>query len=247
MKFRPIGLLPPDAEARIEAALKLSGRERVLALEAAERTNRRQYPRHFRSEGQMAKVQVEGRLAFAQGIFEKTAVGDGEPAFNCVFIIDPKSKYVKTLDDAVIAAAQAQPKWKGTDKKSGRPMYEIIVEKLINDGKVAWLKDDYCNKNGEPFDGFEDNYALKARSGVAPLVIDRDKTRLTKADGKPYSGCYVIAQVEIWAQDNQYGRRINSQLKGVQFLRDGDAFGGGRPADEDDFEDLSVEEDDLAG
>jgi hypothetical protein len=47
--------------------------------------------------------------------------------------------------------------------------------------------------------------------------------------------------VEIWAQDNNYGKRINASLKGVQFVRDGDAFAGGGAASPDEFEDLSAD------
>ena len=61
---------------------------------------------------------------------------------------------------------------------------------------------------------------------------------LTAADGRPYAGCYVIANVELWAQDNNYGKRINASLRGVQFLRDGDAFSGGGAASEDEFDEV---------
>ena len=50
-----------------------------------------------------------------------------------------------------------------------------------------------------------------------------------------YSGCYVDCSVEIWAQDNQYGQRVNAQLRGVMFVRDGDAFGAGGSASADEF------------
>jgi hypothetical protein len=50
----------------------------------------------------------------------------------------------------------------------------------------------------------------------------------------------VVAIVELWAQDNSWGKRINATLKGVQFYQDGEAFAGGVSASADDFEDLSV-------
>ena len=65
-------------------------------------------------------------------------------------------------------------------------------------------------------------------------------TYTVEADGLPYSGCYVNASIELWAQDNNYGKRINASLRGVQFYRDGDAVaGGGGPASEDEFDDLA--------
>ncbi len=62
------------------------------------------------------------------------------------------------------------------------------------------------------------------------------------ADGKPYSGCYVNGIVDIWAQDNGFGRRLNATLKGVQFVKDGDAFSGGTAVSADAFDDLGVDE-----
>jgi hypothetical protein len=179
------------------------------------------------------------RLGFGQGIFEANGVGDGEKAFNCRFIIDPKKqkKLIAEVEAAMLAVAE--DKWKGQGQK--------VYDTLVKNGKVCLLKEDYCNKkSGEPYAGFEDMFSIGARSQVAPLVIDRNKAPLTKASGKPYSGCYVNAQVEIWAQDNGFGRRINAQLKGVQFFRDGDAFGGGAPASADDFADLGDTGDDEA-
>jgi hypothetical protein len=71
-------------------------------------------------------------------------------------------------------------------------------------------------------------------------VLHSDKTPLTEADGKPYAGCYVNASIELWAQDNNYGKRVNASLGGVQFARDGDAFAGGGAASEDEFDDLTA-------
>ena len=45
--------------------------------------------------------------------------------------------------------------------------------------------------------------------------------------------------LELWAQDNNYGKRVNATLMGVQFFRDGDAFAGGGVASEEDFDDVS--------
>ena len=68
-------------------------------------------------------------------------------------------------------------------------------------------------------------------------------------DGRPYAGCIVNGQVDVWAQDNpEFGRRINAELTGVQFVRDGEAFSGGAPAKPDDFDDVAdvgEEEDSL--
>lgn len=89
------------------------------------------------------------------------------------------------------------------------------------------------------YEGFEGNMALSATNRQHPTVVDKDRSPLTEADGVVYAGCYVNAVVEIWAQDNQWGKRINASLKGVQFYADGNAFAGGGVASVDDFEDIS--------
>ena len=72
--------------------------------------------------------------------------------------------------------------------------------------------------------------------------MDVDKTPLVAENGKPYSGCFVNASLELWAQDNNYGKRVNATLMGVQFYKDGDSFSGGGVASEDDFDDLSIDD-----
>jgi hypothetical protein len=68
---------------------------------------------------------------------------------------------------------------------------------------------------------------LKASTKRRPLVITRDKTPIVESDNIVYAGCYVNAIVSLWAQNNQYGKRINAQLDAVQFVRDGEPFGDG--------------------
>ena len=54
----------------------------------------------------------------------------------------------------------------------------------------------------------------------------------------------MLALVDFWAQDNQFGKRVNATLTGVQFVRDGDSFGGARVAAADDFDVLDDAEPD---
>jgi hypothetical protein len=51
-----------------------------------------------------------------------------------------------------------------------------------------------------------------------------------------YSGCKANAIVSIWAQNNKFGKRINAQLMGVQFVsHDQRLSGAGRVASVDEF------------
>ena len=178
------------------------------------------------------------RLAFPALFEPKTVNGEGEPRFSAVAIIDPASINVKNLDAAVKAVATE--KWK--DKAPA------ILQKLVSEGRVAFHKAAKTNSSGEVYAGFEDTFHLNASNKARPLVIDSNKSPLTAADGRPYAGCFVNMSIELWAQDNNFGKRVNATLRGVQFVRDGDAFTGGLPASADEFEDLAegATADDLA-
>ena len=162
------------------------------------------------------------RLAFPN-LFTATQVnGEGKAAFSASFLMPPDHPDVAKIRAAITEVANA--KW-------GEKAPEIL-RGLIAGDKV-------CLHNGDTksqYDGFPGNLFVSARGYARPLVIGADKTPLTEADGKPYSGCYVNAQIALWAQSNNFGKRVNAQLRGVQFLRDGEAFGGGRVANEDEFD-----------
>lgn len=171
----------------------------------------------------------EARLAFPD-LFKPRAYKEGDtPKFGATFLLDPKSKDVKKIQDAMKEAAQNA--WKEEAEET--------LEYLIKKDKVC-LRDG----NDEKYDGFPGMLYLSTGNTKRPTVVDRDKTQLDAQSSRPYAGCYVNANVKIWAQDNQYGKRVNAEIQGVQFVRDGDAFGGGTVSNMDDFDDLSVEDDD---
>jgi hypothetical protein len=66
-----------------------------------------------------------------------------------------------------------------------------------------------------------------------------------RVDNRPYSGCYVNCIIELWAQNNAYGKRINANLLAVQFYKDGQPFGdAGANASVNDFDAFDDESDD---
>ena len=167
------------------------------------------------------------RLAFPN-LFEPTTVnGEGKPRYTAAFILPAEHPQLDEIRKKIEAVARE--KWK--DKAAG------ILTSLYKTGKVALHDGD----EKAQYDGFAGNLfiAASAQENAAPTVIDRDRSPLTQRSGRPYPGCYVNASLEFWAQDNAYGKRINAQLRGVQFLRDGDSFSAGRPASSDEFEDVS--------
>jgi hypothetical protein len=168
------------------------------------------------------------RLSFAQLFEAKTVNGEGKPAYSASFLIDPKDPQIVAVNAAIEAVAK--DKW-GAKSEATLKAMKAADKTCLHSGD---LKSNY--------DGFEGMLYISSRNSMRPLVIDVDKTPLFESDGKPYSGCYVNCSVELWAQDNNYGKRINATLMGVQYFKDGESFSGGGVASEDDFDDLTADD-----
>lgn len=167
------------------------------------------------------------RLAFPD-LFIATAFEAGqEEKYGCTFLIPKNSNLHKEVEHAINEVAAA--KW-------GAKAKEILATLRGNPSKFCFTDGDLKTQ----YDGFAGMMALTAKNKARPLVTDRDKTPLTQADGRPYAGCYVHGSVELWAQDNKWGKGIRARLRAVMFYKDGDAFAGGAPAAEDEFDDLAV-------
>lgn len=182
------------------------------------------------------------RIAFP-AFAEPQAIGEGEPAYGGRLIIDPKDPDVALIDKAMLEAAVA--KWKEDGKE--------VLDLLIDNKKVCFEHGPYkSSKTGKPYAGFEGMFNLGMRTAAdkaKPTVFNKygepvtDKTEIQQLI---YSGCYVNAKVELWAQNNSFGRRINCTVLGVMFAEDGDSFGGSSaPAKADDFADMAAPKADV--
>jgi hypothetical protein len=160
------------------------------------------------------KIKIENaRLSFP-ALFRKAVFNGAETKFEATFLIPKKAPVLKKIQS-------------------------VIAEKLKTELKAANLPaEKICLKDGDNFeyDGYAGHYSIKASNDKRPTVIDRDKTPLSESDDKPYAGCYVNGIIELWAQNNAYGKRINAKLLGVQFSEHGDPFVSGSTVDDDDFE-----------
>ena len=179
------------------------------------------------------------RLAFAELDVPKQVQGQGKPSYGCTLIVDPANEaLVKALDVAMLKTAIA--KW---GQAEGATTFKALMAK----DRTAFKHGPRTDGSGMPYQGFDGMYSLSTRAQAAqkPLVLDRNRQPGSVEQGTVYSGCYVNARVAFWAQDNKFGRRINCQILGVQFVKDGDSFGGGMRASVDDFDDLGDSADDL--
>jgi len=149
-------------------------------------------------------------------------------------------------DTGKYAASFLVPKDSDLGKKLAKAVQAVAEEKW---GKPIPKKVEYCLKDGDEveYDGYAGMWAIKANTKKRPVVIDRKKTPIAESDDIIYPGCYVNASIEVYAMDNQWGKRVGCQLNGVQFVRDGEAFGTGSSSaisDFDELDDVASDDDD---
>lgn len=161
------------------------------------------------------KIKLQNvRLSFPS-LFQHAAFGgDTTGKYEATFVLDKKEHAT------VIAQIEAE-----------------ILRLQKEEIKAKVSSDKLCLKDGDESgrDEFAGKMTIKTSTKKRPLVIDRDKSPITEDDNKVYAGCYVNAIVSLWPQNNQWGKRVNAQLDGVQFARDGEPFGdGGVSVDEFD-------------
>jgi hypothetical protein len=153
----------------------------------------------------MSKIKLKNvRLSFPSLFQEAVFGGESTGKYEATFILD------KVEHADVIEKIQAQ------------------IATFKKDLKAANMgADKICLKDGDELDRpeFEGKMTIKASTKKRPLVIDRDKSMLTEDDNKIYAGCYVNGILSLWGQNNNFGKRVNAQLDGVQFCQDGEPFG----------------------
>lgn len=161
------------------------------------------------------------RLSFAD-IWQAKAFNPGSPPrYSCNFLLD------KETHADQIKAMQKKMSDLATDFFNGKPPKGI--KKCLGDGEE------------KAYEGYEGQMFISASSKRQPEIIDRDKSELVELDDKPYSGCYVNAVIGLWVQDNQYGKRVNANLDLIQFVKDGERFGGGGGSKADLLDDIEDE------
>jgi hypothetical protein len=178
------------------------------------------------------KIKLPGvRLLYGAALFEaqKGPNGEGDPKFSATFGIPN--------DSPLIAEIKAGFK-KVAEEKWGAKAAEVFA--MLKAGDKLCLHDGAAKGDRE---GYAGHQYLSASNKLKPLVCDNAAAPgtttpriLTATDGRVYSGCFVNATIELWAQDNKFGKRINASLMGVQFARDGARLSGGGVASVDDFE-----------
>jgi len=145
-------------------------------------------------------------------------------------------------------------------KEKWRYSGKFLLDKKTHRDEIKELQDYLTKKQTEWFKGKIGTANLFMRNGAdsgkeeqedawvvsasesrrRPQVMNKDKSPITAEDDIVYSGCFVHVLIRPWKQENKHGKKINANLIGVQFARDGERFGeesidaGSHFDDEDD-------------
>ena len=108
----------------------------------------------------------------------------------------------------------------------------VEMKKLVlgfgNGDKKAIDEDGGINPSYEAYKGM---YYVNTSSADKPLIANRRGALVDKTDAQfPYSGCYANVKVTLYpwtfTENNMTRRGISVDLRSIQFVRDGEAFGG---------------------
>jgi hypothetical protein len=183
----------------------------------------------------MSRILVKDvRLAFAVLWHPEPFPGgkDPTPYYSGSFIMPPTHPQRRELNVLMDTLAAEEWKLRGP----------AVLKAMKATGKVF-----FRDGNTKPeYDGFPGNWFISARSKVKPNCFDHKRDNITEEMGILYSGCYVNVLLSTYAY-TKGNNGLGAELKGVQFLRKGDAFGGGGPpAQADEFDEIDAPDEEAA-
>lgn len=181
-------------------------------------------------------INLQNIIISFPALFVAESVLGSQPKFGGKFVIDPaNTALVAALDKAINDAA----------KETWGEKAEAYTKQFVRTGRkpdVFFVKEPYTNKDGEVYKGFDGKYYVTATNPARPRIIGPRKEVITADDGKPLAGDVVNIQIDVWAQDNKFGRAVRATLLVVQFVKTGDRLGGGAAADLSAFGEVAEED-----
>jgi Protein of unknown function (DUF2815) len=175
------------------------------------------------------------RIAFIQNLWTPGQYeGKGAFTHSCKFFMDKDSDAKKAVDAAILEEAKGLWKDKAAMKLKEFEFNALKFPFLDGDRKANW-------------NGAAGNWVLTAKrsqASGAPKIVHRNKeVSIREEDGILYAGCEVNAVVEVWAQKAP-NDGVRCSLVSVQYVKDGESFGGAAPATAADLDDLSFDDSD---
>jgi Protein of unknown function (DUF2815) len=179
------------------------------------------------------------RISFIQTLWKTT---EERPKHAAHAIMSPDDPQVKQVEALIAKAASECPKWQAVDPKTKKPAWQTVLAGLK-------AQDRTCLHSGDTkaqYEGYAGNVFVSGNNDAKVLVVGRDGKTPVPEGEVIYSGARVNMNVQIWAQDNKFGKRINATLRWVQYRAPDDAFTGTAPATTDEVPDISAEVDEDA-
>jgi hypothetical protein len=137
--------------------------------------------------------------------------------------------------------------------KSDEKTYKAIMAEVeATKGKTKIPSDKICVKDGDELDDeyTDGHWVIRTANPNRPTLVNRKGIPVTKDDNEVdpmfFGGATVNAFISFWKQDNAYGKRVNGNLAGIQYVSGDqmeDGFGDTGTVKTDMFSVLDDEED----
>ena len=202
------------------------------------------------------KLYVKGaRLSFTQSLFEaQPGPNGGKAKFSCAVIVEPGTLgYAGEANPDSAAGKAAGLKFGPFLEAASKAILDVAGKKWgpKRDEMIGTMKaknmlflHDGSEKGEVP--GYKGNKFFNASNQIRPVIRDKTGAQLEAKDGVIYAGCYADVVVDVWPQDNQFGKRVNASLLSVTFSHDGERLAGGATASADDYAEIPSDQQEKA-
>lgn len=186
------------------------------------------------AESSSVKVTKVGRLSFPSLFKAKPGEKEGDKAYYEATLIFPASADLSQEEQAVQDAAAK--KWGKDAAAKLQKMKYFPIKSNEN------CTDAECKRRAgyEEDEGRHIKFKNEMKPGVKNNVRDPSNPLLwlDMAEGEIYAGCYVRASYTCFCGDHpKQGPYCRFSLQNIQFIKEGEAFGGTISDAEDDFSD----------
>lgn len=155
------------------------------------------------------------RLSFLNAYKTKAFKGNA-PKFSATGLMDPSNK--------IHQASMAELKAETTVLLQQGGLNKQQLDALcFGDGTKKF------QKNPKTYEAYNGKWYVVSSNTAdnRPHIRNRLNKPVNEGEpGAPYAGAYGILGVTLWLQDNEWGKKINANFIIVQFVKDGEKFGG---------------------
>lgn len=209
-------------------------------------------PKTLKTENcEMAKMEVLKRVKNAV-LYKDGLIRIDNVRGSYVHLDKPFKKQGMKRDDGSEAPAKyslagIMPK---TTHVEAKDLILDVIKQLLVDNKDAKVsKDKRFIRDGDDQekDEYEGAWTVSASEINKPKCRDRSGELVTDAEDIREmfkSGYWFNILIRPWFQDNDYGRRVNAGIVGVQFVKKDKTFGSGEIDDSDAWDTVDATDDD---